>query len=116
MRNAGPQQPHQCAQSRHLPFRGQEQMGSQSLPATIGRGGQSLQPGHRQRERTELHDAARDLGVGDQAAHAVEQEAIARGIGRIVERGLEYGRIAAAEDLREEMSQSDMIGDTAGDD
>ena len=109
MRNAGPQQPDQRARLRHLPFRGREQMGPEPLPATIGRGGQSLQPGHRKRERAELHDAMRHVDVGDHAAHAAEQEAIARGIERIVERGLEFGRIAAAENLRQEISQGDMI-------
>ena len=56
----------------------------------------------------------RHVDVGDQAAHAAEQQAIARGIERIVERGLEFGRIAAAENLRQEISQGDMIAGRAG--
>ena len=75
-------------------------MGPESLLAAICRGRQPLQPGHRQRERAELHDAMRHVDVGDQAAHAAEQQAIARNIEGIVERGLEFGRIAAAENLR----------------
>ena len=113
MRNASPQQPDQRAGLRHLPFRSQQQMGPQPLPATICRGGQSVQPGHRKRQRAELHDATRHVDVGDHAAHAAEQEAIGRGIERIVERGLEFGRIAAAENLRQEISQGDMIAGLA---
>ena len=116
MRNASPQQPDQRAGLRHLPFRGQQQMGPKPLLATIRRGGQSLQPGHRKRERAELHDAMRHVDVGDHAAHAAEQEAIARDIERIVERGLEFGRIAAAENLRQEISQGNVIAERAGND
>ncbi len=113
MRNASPQQPDQRARLGHLPFRGQQEMGSEPLLAAIGRSGQPLQPGYGKRERAELHDAARDVDVGDHAAHAAEQKTIAWGIRGIVERGLEFRRIAVAENLREEIPQGHVIGHRA---
>ena len=89
-------------------------MGSQALLATIRRGGQALHAGHRNCQRAEPHDATGYVDVGDQAAHAAEQEAIARRIQRIVERGLKFGRMGRSENLLQKNSQCDMIADRAG--
>ena len=88
-------------------------MGPQPVPATICRGGQTLQPRCRERQRAELHNATRHVNVGNHAVHAAEQEAIARGVERVVQRGLEFGRIAAAENLRQEIPKGNMIAGLA---
>ena len=91
-------------------------MRPQSLPAAIGRGGQAVHAGHRNRHRAELHDSLRDVHVGDCRAHAAEQEAVAWGIERIIERGMEFRRATAAEYLHEEISHGRVIAARAGND
>ena len=61
-------------------------MRSKSFTTAVGRGGQSLQAGHGDSQRAELHDAMRQMHVGNHTAGATQQQAVVRNVGRLFQR------------------------------
>ena len=84
---AGPKQAHQGPVGGHPRFGGSQQIAATAAAAELGQHAQTVQAGHGQIERAELHDPTGQVDMPDNARTALGQQSVVRLVIRVFQRG-----------------------------